>query len=644
MIGERQTEWMSWTALMVLCALVLWAVVPPAARAQEGALIPPGEFQFTDQNGAPLAGGTVGFYVPNTLTPKATYLDPNLTTQNLNPIPLDSSGRAVIWGSGDYRQIVKDANGVVIWDQLTSSGFAGTLGSTQGANTVLAGPAAGFPALPTFRKLVGADLPGSLNPGTTMTTPDLTHNDTTLATTHFVWSAMAVRNVVQLGADPTCTTDSAPAFRTAIISGAIVQVPPGCYLFKSLQSAPCCAFNSPAVLVSGQTDFVIQGYGATIKMDNSITVAGSPPSAFHFDQSSNFRVTGLAIEGNRTALNAGDENVAIGLSSDINFEFEDIFATGNYGGNGAIFAGDWLVNGSFNRIYGGKLGQCYDLAFLLHVRIGQTHGIGADTNGTISQTNVGQKCLSIVYDVPNVAQNKTGTAFSDTSDVTVTGFDASNFNTGAFISSGNAINLYGNAWHDNPGTAAAAGGIGVLIQFTNGGNFTSVGHAPSHIQINDFIYNNGAQQPGSGVLIAANAVTAGNLITDITVGGNVSNNNNTGVDADTANNSKLTNVLVTVNVGPDVTQTTALGANILANASWYGPQGSGVYGVAKAWTLGLKPGNYGALATCNGTNQGQVQVVTDAAVNTWGTNITTGGAGDPVLAWCNGTNWTVVGK
>ena len=40
---------------------------------------------------------------------------------------------------------------------------------------------------------------------------------------------------------------------------------------------------------------------------------------------------------------------------------------------------------------------------------------------------------------------------------------------------------------------------------------------------------------------------------------------------------------------------------------------------------------------------GQIVCVTDSTVNTWGATITVGGGTYFVLAWWNGTNWTVVG-
>lgn len=87
-------------------------------------LLPNGKQTFIDANGNPLAMGTVAHYVPGTTTPKDTYQDQANTILNTNPVKLDASGRAVIWGSGTYRQVVLDNLGNVIWDQLT--GFPDT--------------------------------------------------------------------------------------------------------------------------------------------------------------------------------------------------------------------------------------------------------------------------------------------------------------------------------------------------------------------------------------------------------------------------------------------------------------------------------------------------------------------------------------
>lgn len=96
------------------------------------ALLPNAKQFFVDANGAPLAGGTVAFYVPGTTVPKDTWQDAAGTILNTNPVILDSSGRAVIYGSGSYRQIVKDSLGNTIWDQNTASSIDTASGGAAG--------------------------------------------------------------------------------------------------------------------------------------------------------------------------------------------------------------------------------------------------------------------------------------------------------------------------------------------------------------------------------------------------------------------------------------------------------------------------------------------------------------------------------
>lgn len=115
------------------------------AQAQMAGLLPNGKQTFVDQNGQPIAGGTVNFYVPGGTTPKTTWVDSGEAVANANPVVLDAAGRAVIYGSGQYRELVKDQYGNIIWDQLTNftapvcSAFGTTAGTcTQGNDSRLA--------------------------------------------------------------------------------------------------------------------------------------------------------------------------------------------------------------------------------------------------------------------------------------------------------------------------------------------------------------------------------------------------------------------------------------------------------------------------------------------------------------------------
>lgn len=97
--------------------------------AMTATILPNAKSQFIDSNGKPLAGGTVYFYIPNTSTPKATWQDPAQTILNTQPIVLDASGQALIWGSGVYRQVVFDQFNNLIWDQITEDANAGLTGN-----------------------------------------------------------------------------------------------------------------------------------------------------------------------------------------------------------------------------------------------------------------------------------------------------------------------------------------------------------------------------------------------------------------------------------------------------------------------------------------------------------------------------------
>lgn len=82
-----------------------------------GSLLPEPKQQFLNDIGVPLFGGQVFTYAAGTLTPKATYQDQDLTIANTNPVTANARGEVVMYGSGNYRIILKDLFGSTIYDQ-----------------------------------------------------------------------------------------------------------------------------------------------------------------------------------------------------------------------------------------------------------------------------------------------------------------------------------------------------------------------------------------------------------------------------------------------------------------------------------------------------------------------------------------------
>lgn len=99
-------------------------------------LLPPAELQFCDADGHPFAGGTLEMYVVGTTTPKDTWKDAAGTILNTNPIVLDAAGRALIYGDGGYRTILRDADGNLIWDQPSFTYVSSAMAPVVGAATL----------------------------------------------------------------------------------------------------------------------------------------------------------------------------------------------------------------------------------------------------------------------------------------------------------------------------------------------------------------------------------------------------------------------------------------------------------------------------------------------------------------------------
>ena len=93
----------------------------------------PREQVFSD-TGTVLAGAKLEAYEAGTSTPKDTYSDAGLTTANTNPVVADSAGRfgdIFLATTGDYKFILKNSAGTVIWTADNYAAFAGATAATQ---------------------------------------------------------------------------------------------------------------------------------------------------------------------------------------------------------------------------------------------------------------------------------------------------------------------------------------------------------------------------------------------------------------------------------------------------------------------------------------------------------------------------------
>lgn len=124
---------------------VIAALLASTSGLWSATLLPNGQQQFIDANGNPYVNGRVWFYsnYPACTVLKNTYQNEAGTQLNTNPVVLDAAGRATIFGSGAYCQVLKDSSGNTIWSKYTSDtssssnlGWGGTSGGTANAQTV----------------------------------------------------------------------------------------------------------------------------------------------------------------------------------------------------------------------------------------------------------------------------------------------------------------------------------------------------------------------------------------------------------------------------------------------------------------------------------------------------------------------------
>ena len=135
-----------------LSLALTWSASCELVLAQTAALVPNASQQFFNAQGQPLANGSVYFFVPNTTTPKTVWSDQNQTNAFSQPVTLDAGGfpqnggslNVGVFGQGNYREQVFDANSNLVFDGFTSAyGSASPSGAT-GTDTAPVGTVMAF--------------------------------------------------------------------------------------------------------------------------------------------------------------------------------------------------------------------------------------------------------------------------------------------------------------------------------------------------------------------------------------------------------------------------------------------------------------------------------------------------------------------
>jgi CxxC motif-containing protein (DUF1111 family) len=123
-----------------------------------GSLFPTAQ-QWFDNDGNPLAGGSITTYVPGTTTLKTSYSDAGLSVTNTNPVVLDSAGRASIFGDGSFKYVTKTSAGVTVETRDTvriGTGSLARLATGAPANSAASGSLGDFYVTDSYLYVYGA--------------------------------------------------------------------------------------------------------------------------------------------------------------------------------------------------------------------------------------------------------------------------------------------------------------------------------------------------------------------------------------------------------------------------------------------------------------------------------------------------------
>lgn len=267
-------------------------------------LLANGKQQFIDASGAPLASGKVYFYAPGTLTPSTTYQDAAGAIPNTNPVNLDSLGQAVIWGTGSYRQIVKDVTGNQIWDQIV-------------ATPDLNAPTA------SFAGAAGSALIGFQNAGT---------GSVARTAQDKLRESISVKDFGAKGDGATDDTATIQAAINSLTSGGALYFPPGNYKITATLNAP-----------AGVNNVTLYGAGNASKIFSTTNYI----SLILISQVSGWVVEKLYLLGpgnGRQIANQYGSGVIFDRSTACQVRFCRIEKCGNWDGVGSGVGGVWDSN------------------------------------------------------------------------------------------------------------------------------------------------------------------------------------------------------------------------------------------------------------------------------------------------------------
>lgn len=237
----------------------LTALLLSTSALQSATLLPNGQQQFLNGNGQPYASGTVTFYsnYPTCSVLKNTWSNSGQTVLNTNPVVLDAAGRATIFGSGSYCQVLKDSNGNTIWTKETGDaaststlGWGSVSGGTANAQTVTVSGFANTNGQ-TFYFVAGATNTGALSLSVNGGSPISVVKTTTTGTAILTGTEVVAGNVIGV------TYYSTTGQFQLVTNNVSIATPPGQVATYAMTSCPAGWLTANGSAVSRTTYSVL---------------------------------------------------------------------------------------------------------------------------------------------------------------------------------------------------------------------------------------------------------------------------------------------------------------------------------------------------------------------------------------------------